>query len=237
MKSLVVYESLWGNTAAVARAVAEGLGPDARAVSTAEAPRGTALMASTSSSPARRCSASSCPARRCVKASAPTGERPPRRRPLRPVAACLDRLAAPAGGGRSAAFDTQVKGPFGKGAPEITAVLAAAGYEPVGEPVGFVVKGKYGPLKDGELNGPAPGARSWRGLRGPSQKPEALRQSLPGRRRGALLPGSDPPPILRRSRRPRNRQARRRSAAREPPDPRLRDRRPRSASAGPRRGP
>ena len=37
MKAVVVYESLWGNTAAVARAVAEGLGPGVRALSTAEA--------------------------------------------------------------------------------------------------------------------------------------------------------------------------------------------------------
>lgn len=37
MKTLVVYESLWGNTAAIARAIADGIGPDARAVTTDEA--------------------------------------------------------------------------------------------------------------------------------------------------------------------------------------------------------
>ena len=37
MKAIVVYESHWGNTAAVARAIAEGLGPEALALSTAEA--------------------------------------------------------------------------------------------------------------------------------------------------------------------------------------------------------
>ena len=37
MRAIVVYESHWGNTAAVARAIAEGLGPDARAMSTDEA--------------------------------------------------------------------------------------------------------------------------------------------------------------------------------------------------------
>ena len=37
MKAIVVYESHWGNTAAIARAIAEGIGPDARALSTAEA--------------------------------------------------------------------------------------------------------------------------------------------------------------------------------------------------------
>ena len=42
MKAIVVYESYWGNTASVAQAIAEGLGPDARALSTAEA-KGEAL--------------------------------------------------------------------------------------------------------------------------------------------------------------------------------------------------
>ena len=37
MKAVVVYESLWGNTAAVARAVADGIGPEATVCSTAEA--------------------------------------------------------------------------------------------------------------------------------------------------------------------------------------------------------
>lgn len=37
MKAVVVYESLWGNTAATARAIARSLGPEARALSTAEA--------------------------------------------------------------------------------------------------------------------------------------------------------------------------------------------------------
>ncbi len=35
MKAIVVYESLWGNTAAIARAIAEGIGSGARALSTA----------------------------------------------------------------------------------------------------------------------------------------------------------------------------------------------------------
>jgi hypothetical protein len=42
MKAIVVYESHWGNTAAVAQAIAEGLGPDARALDT-DAATGAAL--------------------------------------------------------------------------------------------------------------------------------------------------------------------------------------------------
>ena len=37
MNAIVVYESHWGNTAAIASAIAEGIGPDAKAMSTAEA--------------------------------------------------------------------------------------------------------------------------------------------------------------------------------------------------------
>ncbi len=37
MKAIVVFESHWGNTAAVAKAIAEGLGPGAQALSTTEA--------------------------------------------------------------------------------------------------------------------------------------------------------------------------------------------------------
>ncbi|MFH1736305.1 MAG: flavodoxin domain-containing protein [Actinomycetota bacterium] len=37
MKAVVVYESRWGNTAAVAKVIAEGIGPEARAMTTDEA--------------------------------------------------------------------------------------------------------------------------------------------------------------------------------------------------------
>ena len=36
MKVIVVYESHYGNTAAVAKAIAQGFGPDARALTTDE---------------------------------------------------------------------------------------------------------------------------------------------------------------------------------------------------------
>jgi len=37
MKAVVVYESLWGNTAATAHAIAAGIGPDAQALPTDQA--------------------------------------------------------------------------------------------------------------------------------------------------------------------------------------------------------
>lgn len=46
MKVVVVYESLWRNTAAIVRAIAENLGPEARTLSTAEALAGANLIVS-----------------------------------------------------------------------------------------------------------------------------------------------------------------------------------------------
>ena len=65
------------------------------------------------------------------------------------VRAWLDAL--PAGTAWFAAFDTQVRGPFGKGAPTIAKALVAKGYRQAAEPQGFIVEGKYGPLMPGEL--------------------------------------------------------------------------------------
>ena len=56
-----------------------------------------------------------------------------------------------------ASFDTEVRGPFGKGAPTIAKELEGKGYRSVAKPEGFIVQGKYGPLKDGELDR----ARRW----------------------------------------------------------------------------
>ena len=65
--------------------------------------------------------------------------------------------ALPAGTGWAAAFDTQVRGPFGSAGPEIAEALARAGYTALAKPAAFVVTGKFGPLKDGELER----ARQW----------------------------------------------------------------------------
>lgn len=156
MKAVVVYESLWGNTAAVARAIAEGLGADARALSTAEA-TGEAIAGAeliVAGAPVFGFKLSSDTMRESIgrdyarKSPAPDLSHPSLR-------SWLDAL--PAGSGKSAAFDTQVKGPFGKGAPVIADALEGKGYARLAEPEGFVVKGKQGPLRDGERER----ARAW----------------------------------------------------------------------------
>ncbi len=155
MKAVVVYESLWGNTAAVARAIAEGIGGEARALSTAqataEAIAGADLLVA--GAPVFAFRLSSDRSREDIRRNPPKGPAPDFSHPS--MRSWLDAL--PAGSGRSAAFDTQAKGPFGKGAPAIAEALEAKGYERLAEPQGFVVKGKTGPLRDGELER----ARAW----------------------------------------------------------------------------
>jgi hypothetical protein len=155
MRAFVVYESLWGNTAAVARAIAEGMGPDVHALSTAEA-TGEAVACVdlvVAGAPVFAFHLSSDKSREDIRRNPPKGPAPDLSHPsLRSWLAAL-----PSGRGRSAAFDTQVKGPFGKGAPTIAEALEGKGYARLADPIGFVVKGKTGPLRDGELER----ARAW----------------------------------------------------------------------------
>ena len=150
MRAVVVYESLWGNTAAIAAAIADGIGPEARALTTAQAVTaeldgvelivaGAPVLGFRLPTEEMRDGARKSPG----KAPSPPDLSHPSMR------SWLDAL--PAGHGLSAAFDTQVRGPFGKAAPEIAERLERAGYRPIAKPVGFVVKGRFGPLREGEL--------------------------------------------------------------------------------------
>jgi hypothetical protein len=159
MKAVVVYESLWGNTAAVARAIAEGIGPEARALSTAEA-IGEAMARVDLIVAGARVLGFKLPTEKMRQgARTNPGGKPPRPADLShpSMRSWLDAL--PAGHGRSAAFDTQVRGPFGKAAPTIAEALEKAGYARLAVPVGFTVAGRFGPLRRGELER----ARRWGG--------------------------------------------------------------------------
>jgi hypothetical protein len=156
MKAIVVFESLWGNTAAVARAIAEGLGPGAQALSTAEASAelvakadlivaGSPVLAFKLPTEEIRDSLRTTP----IDAPAPADLSHPSMR------SWLSRL--PKGNARSATFETRVRGHFGHATPEISKALAQAGYLSTTRPLSIIVMGKYGPLKDGELER----AREW----------------------------------------------------------------------------
>ena len=156
VRAIVVYESLWGNTAAVARAVAEGLGPGARALSPGEATPADVAAADlvVAGGPVIAFHLSGDRARDDLRDHpAPGSPAPDLSHPS--LRSWLDAL--PAGSAWCAAFDTQVRGPFGKGAPTIAEALQAKGYRLIGRPEGFVVSGKYGPLRPGELER----ARAW----------------------------------------------------------------------------
>ena len=149
MKAIVVYESHWGNTAAIARAIAEGIGPGARALSTAEA-AGAALMGVDLIVAGAPLLGFSLPTEGMLQSLAtnqPGGPAPDLAHPgMRAWLAAL-----PAGHGHSAAFETRIWWSPGSAAKAILGKLEQAGYRPAAKAQRFVVKGKYGPLRDGEL--------------------------------------------------------------------------------------
>jgi hypothetical protein len=156
VKAVVVYESLWGNTAAVARAIAEGIGEGTPVFPTTEATpeaiAGADLIVA--GSPIIGFRLPSEQVREGIRANPGAAPRPPdlSHPPLR---SWLETL--PKGEGRGAAFETKVRGPFGNATTAISKALERAGYHPLGKPQGFIVKGKYGPLRDDELER----AREW----------------------------------------------------------------------------
>jgi hypothetical protein len=150
MKVIVVYESHWGNTAAIARAIAEGLGPEARALSTAEATGELAAAADLIVAGAPLLGFS-LPTESMLKGLASNAGRDPTPPDLAHPSMRSWVDALPTGGGRAAAFETRIWWSPGSAAKAILGKLEALGYRPVAKPQRFIVQGKYGPLKEGEL--------------------------------------------------------------------------------------
>jgi len=149
MKAIVVYESHWGNTAAIARAIAEGIGPEARALSTAEA-TGEALAGADLIVAGAPLLGFSLPTESMLKGLASnTGGNPTPDLSHPSMRAWLEAL--PKGAGRAAGFETRIWWSPGSAAKTILGRLEALDYRPVAKAQRFVVKGKYGPLRDGEL--------------------------------------------------------------------------------------
>ncbi len=155
MNAVVVYESLWGNTAAIGRAIAEGLGPDARAIPTGDATpqilTGADLVVAGAPVLGFRLPTEGFRANLARDRGAP--EPPDLAHPsMRSWLAGL-----PAGRGRFAAFETRLWWSPGGATSAIEQGLNRAGYRPIAKSQRFVVTGKYGPLRDGELDR----ARRW----------------------------------------------------------------------------
>jgi flavodoxin len=156
MKAVVVYESLWGNTAAIARAIAEGIGEGTQALTTDAAPvdaiadadlivAGAPVLAFSLPTDAMRDSVASS------EASAPNP--PDLAHPS--LRSWLDSL--PAGSGRCAAFETRIWWSPRGATGDIEKRLQRAGRRVVSKAQKFVVNDKYGPLRDGEVER----ARQW----------------------------------------------------------------------------
>jgi hypothetical protein len=156
MKALVVSESFWGNTAAVGRAIAEGIGEGAIALSTADA-HGAALDGAeliVAGSPLLGFSLPTAQMRTQIATNPGPGA------PKADVSGPSMREwleALPSGTARFATFETRIWWSPGSAAKTIAEALIAKGYRPASPSEKFIVGGKYGPLKAGEVER----ARAW----------------------------------------------------------------------------
>ncbi len=147
MKALIVFDSVHGNTEAIARAIA-GAGGKAgiRMVRAGQAKAGDLVGLDL-----------------LVVGSPTLGGRP-----TPAVQSFVDRIPAGAlAKVRVATFDTRmtmwVAKLFGWAADRIAAGLAAKGGVPAAKPTGFIVKGREGPLADGESQRAAAWAKGFVG--------------------------------------------------------------------------
>ncbi len=150
MKAVVVYELLWGNTATIARAIAEGIGMGTRALSTAEA--SAVLMAHVdllvAGSPVLGFSLPTESMRETIRTRPGKAPAPPdlSHPSMRSWLAALPKQTGYAG-----AFETRIWWSPGGATGAILAGLADAGYRTLGKGQRFIVSGPYGPLREGEV--------------------------------------------------------------------------------------
>ncbi|MBW6456201.1 MAG: flavodoxin domain-containing protein [Trueperaceae bacterium] len=151
MTSLVVFESFFGNTEVVARAIAEALeaGGHARALRVSELEKhhldGVQLLVVGSATRAFRPS----PGTQAWLRTLPPGKLDGVR-----VAAFDTRVDVEKVGNRFLTFMVRL---FGYAAEPIEKALARAGGEVAGPATGFIVEDKQGPLREGETDR----ARAW----------------------------------------------------------------------------
>lgn len=153
MKAVVVYESHWGNTAEVARAIASGLGPDTPALATDEATGSVLAEADliVAGAPVIAFRLATDSMRERIAEDAPS--HPDLTHPS--MRDWLERI--PAGKGFAAAFETRFRWSPGGATGAIERGLQTAGYRRVAKGRKFFVTGSHGPLRDGEIEA----ARAW----------------------------------------------------------------------------
>jgi flavodoxin I len=143
MKAIVIYDSLYGNTEQIAKAIGGGIEGEVRVIRAAEA------------------DAAGLSSYDLVIIGSPTQGG----RYTAPTETLLDKIPADALKNKNvAAFDTRLKSGwvkmFGYAAPRIAEALQAKGANLVAPAEGFIVKGRRGPLLDGELERAAAWAKT-----------------------------------------------------------------------------
>lgn len=155
MNAIVVYESFWGNTAQVARAIAEGIGPDARSLNTDEATAATVAAAElvVVGAPIIGFSLVQESGRQQLANEAGA----PSRANLshRSMRSWLESV--PKSAGRFAVFETGLGWSPSAAHKAMTKALQGAGFAEAAKKERFLVTGRFGPMKDGELER----ARAW----------------------------------------------------------------------------
>lgn len=160
MRALVVYETIWGNTGELARAIADGLRSsegvdDVDVVEAASAPDSIdpAVDLVVVGGPTHAFSMTTPKTRESAKQQGATSV------PARGIREWLDALAAPSTPVAVATFDTRTVKPRlpGSAAKKALKKLVSKGFRPVDHAVTFGVHGYSGPVADGELTR----AREW----------------------------------------------------------------------------
>ena len=155
MNAVIVYESHWGNTEAVARAIAQGIGPGARVMNTDEAIGSAVAKADliVAGAPVIAFALPREGARKQIAADVKAPTPPDVSHPL--LRSWVN--AQPAGHGWGAAFETRIWWSPRGATGAIEARLKRAGYQRLAKSERFIVAGGDGPLRDGELER----ARQW----------------------------------------------------------------------------
>lgn len=155
MHGIVVYESHWGNTEIIARAVAAGLGPDARAVKTDEVTEADLASADivVVGAPVIAFGLANDKARDAITEDHKAPKRADVEHPS--MRSWLSGLAVHQK--PFAAFETRIWWSPRGATRDIQRGMRDAGYDAVAKPAKFVVEGTYGPLRDGEVDR----AREW----------------------------------------------------------------------------
>jgi len=151
--AIVVYESHWGNTAAVAQAIADGLGDGARAVDTDEASAVLHPDLIVAGAPVIAFGLPRLAMRTQLAGDAKAPVPADLSHPL--LREWLDSM--PPGNGWCAAFETRIWWSPRGATSAIESKLKRAGFQRLAPRERFIVAGAYGPLRDGELER----ARGW----------------------------------------------------------------------------